>query len=78
MKDQFENVVIKGVHASRYIASWLRAGGGSKFFESFDEWLKSLGLTEDERATIRYLAATGRLELEMSAKAYLKKVQTSK
>lgn len=78
MKDQFENVIVKGVHASRYIASWVKAGGGTKYFDGLREWLESLGVSEDEAAHIYNFARCGKLELETSAKAFLKSVQASK
>ena len=74
MKD-FENVPIKGyIYASRFIASWVREGGELRHTGDFREWLNSLGLTEGEIDVIIFLAENGKLELEMSAKAYLKKI----
>ena len=72
----FENKIINGVHATRYIMSWIRSGGDLKYgggIEGFNEWLTSLGLTIEEVTYIRNLAQNGRLELEYSAKQFLAK-----
>lgn len=70
--DQFENRIIKGVHASRYIASWVRSGGSLKYRrDEFQEWLTSEGLSEEEIKHVDYLAHNGRMELEDSAKKFL-------
>ena len=69
----FENSSIRGIHKSRYIASWIRSGGDLEHFWKMDGWLKSLGLTEEERDAIRDLATNGKLELEISAKCYMKR-----
>ena len=54
MIDEFENKLIKGIHASRYIASWVKSNGTMKRYlnednpslrrlESyFADWLRSL------------------------------------
>lgn len=72
----FENKIIRGVHASRYIASWVKAGGNfsRKPYGRFDfrVWLESLGLTEDEVSYIYNLAENGRLELQESARHFIK------
>lgn len=71
----FENKVIKGEVATRYIASWLRVGGQLYYGEDIDNfynWLLSLGLTEDEAYDILHLAGTGKLELQTSAQHFLK------
>ena len=76
---RFENVLIKGVHATRYIMSWIRMGGEIHLYgrsSDFVNWLKSLGLTDEECDTIMDLATNGRMELEMSAKKYLKTLKT--
>ena len=71
--ERFENKMIKGVHASRYIASWVRSGGSLKYRrEPFREWLFSEGLTEEEVDHVDYLAHNGRMELEDSSKLFLK------
>lgn len=72
----FENKRIRGIHASRYIASWVKGGGnlGYEFEGRFDfyDWLKSLGLDKDEAQYIYNLADNGKLELETSARQFVK------
>ena len=66
---------VQGVHYSRYIMSWLNAGGKVYDFgdEEFEKWLKANEVTEKEIQEIREMGvAAGKLELEMSAKAYIK------
>ena len=75
--DEFENVIIKGIHISRYVASW------TKYCTTYDlgffeEWLKTLEfdddekhLTDEEIQRIVYYAECGKLELETSVKHYL-------
>ena len=73
----FENKSIRGIYATRFIASWLRMGGMLYTREDVDDfcsWLSSLGLTSDEVWSIMYLATTGKMELEVNAKAFLKKL----
>jgi len=71
----FENVIIRGTHASRYIMSWVRMNGKINWrfgYSEFNEWLKSLDLDENEIDIIVEIARSGKLELETSAKAFLK------
>lgn len=73
----FENKLINGIHKSRYIASWLKAGGSLYFGEDVDnfrEWLLSMDLTEDEVQDIVNLATNGKLELETTAKKFVQEV----
>ena len=76
----FENKQINGyTYATRFIASWLRSGGQLRYekdYDNFYEWLLSLGLTSDEVWPIMYLATTGKMELEVHAKAFLKKLNS--
>lgn len=70
----FENKVIKGIYISRYVASWTNAGGKRKGFKN---WLRTLvidgeHLTEEEIYDIYAYATNGKLELEDSAREYLK------
>lgn len=71
----FENKLIRGIHATRYIVSWMKVGGhfGRRDRGRFDfrDWLESLGLTEDEVRYIYNLAENGKLELQNSAKAFM-------
>ena len=76
MFDMFQNRKIKGVHISRYCASWIKAGG-QRFDHYFIEWLKGLKidgehLTFNEICDIRNYAQNGRLELETSARNFFK------
>lgn len=74
----FENKVVGGyTYETRYIASWLKAGGSLKHggdIDYFREWLLSLNLNEDEANHIVFLATNGKLELELSAKIWMKTV----
>ena len=75
----FENESIRGIYATRFIASWLRMGGmlcTGKDVDNFRSWLLSLGLNSDEVWPIMYLATTGKMELEVDAKAFLKKLNS--
>ena len=70
----FENKLINGIHKSRYIASWLKAGGTLYYGNDFDDfftWLLSEGMTENEAHEIVFLAMNGKMELENSAKQFM-------
>lgn len=70
----FENRVIKGEYATRYIASWLRVGGELRYGEDVDDfkkWLLSIGLNDEEIYYVTELARCGKLELQTSAKQFL-------
>ena len=70
----FENVTVKGIHATRYIMSYIRMGGNlakRTGRSEFENWLKSLGLNEDEIWSISKIAQNGKLELEISATKFL-------
>ena len=72
----FKNKEINEIHATRYIASWVRSGGGLYYgadIDKFSEWLSSLGLTDEDVAYIRTLATCGKMELEHSVKEFLAK-----
>jgi len=74
--DLFENVKIKGIHKSRYVASWMNAGGTMEYVDEFREWLSTLEidgehLTPDEIDEIDRYARMGKSELEWSAKDFL-------
>ena len=71
----FENKKIKDVHATRYIVSWLKAGGKLYYGEDIDnfhDWLLSMGLEKDKADHIMYMAMCGKLELEVNAKKFIK------
>ena len=74
--DEFKNKLIKDVHASRYIASWAKMGGhfgrGPRGRFDFNDWLEAIGLSDDEVKFIYNLATCGRLELETSARSFMK------
>lgn len=73
----FENKLINGIHASRYIASWVRAGGELYYGEdisNFYKWLLSMDITEDEAKHIKRLAENGKLELETRAEKFIKEL----
>ena len=71
----FKNEMIRGIHATRFIASWSKVGGDfshhRKGRNDFEKWLKSLGLNDDEVRFIINLATNGKLELENSAREFL-------
>ena len=77
--DTFQNSIIKGIHKSRYVASWVKQGGSLTRKESykFQEWLEtirfdgSVRLSQDEIQEIYNYATNGKLELEILAAAYL-------
>lgn len=72
----FENRQINGyIYETRFIASWLREGGQlrtGKDYDNFYEWLLSLGLNQDDADHIKFLASNGKMELENSARKFLK------
>lgn len=72
----FENRQINGyIYETRFIASWLRKGGQLRTRENYDnfyEWLLSLGLNQDDADHIKFLASNGKMELEDSARKFLK------
>ena len=77
--ERFDNAIIKGTHASRYIMSYLREGGSPRYRDKFREWLKSLPmeLTEEEIDYIVGIYDNGKMELEMNAKRFLKNYKES-
>jgi hypothetical protein len=77
MRNEFENVLINGIHVSRYIASWTKASrhaGRPVYFDDlFMQWLKEeAGLSDDEVRTIHNFAINGKLELETNAERFIK------
>lgn len=73
----FENRVIRGIHKSRYLASWLKANNGCAFKPwKFMEWLSTLEidgekLTGEEIREIVNFSTDGKLELEDHARNFL-------
>ena len=70
-----------GIHATRFIMSWVRMGGTFKYgkdYDNFEAWLKSLkinggNLSEQDVEHIVHLARNGKMELEHNAKMWLEK-----
>lgn len=68
-----------GIHATRFIASWLRAGGRLRYGVDYDdlrEWLETLKvdgkkLSKEDIDHIVDLAQNGKMELEHSARTFL-------
>lgn len=82
--DIFENRKIKGIHKSRYVASWINANGivnhpkvkkgrGPKHFSSWLMTLKINGerLSEEEIEELTNYYCGGKMELERAAVKYL-------
>ena len=73
----FTNKLINGIHATRYIMSWVRMGGELGYcgegVNDFREWLRSLNLEEDDIDYIVRLAQNGKLELENSVHQFMRK-----
>jgi hypothetical protein len=68
--DEFENVFIREIHISRYVASWTNCG--YPINSLFKAWLKALGLSEQEIKQIWYFATNGQLELQDTAKHFMR------
>lgn len=78
-----ENKSVRGIHVSRYVASWAKAGGTLTLSartgrSAFRNWLSTLTidgacLTENEIQQICNYASNGKFELETSAKMFLEK-----
>ena len=72
----FKNNQFNDIYESRYIASWIEAGGHLYYREDvddFSEWLLSEGLTEEEVKHVVHLATCGKFELKNSAEKFLNK-----
>lgn len=70
----YKNKEIDGVLATRYIASWIIAGGQLHHYYDvcdFKKWLESLGLSEDDVDHVLFLATTGKKELEDNVRTYM-------
>lgn len=61
---------------SRFIASWtyvcIKEEGTVRFDDRFKDWLRSIGVPEDDVYGITEMATEGRLELQEMAKRFLK------
>lgn len=77
--ERFDNAIIKGTHASRYIMSYLREGGSPRYRDKFREWLKALPLelTNEEIDHILEIYSNGKLEFELNANHFLKNYKES-
>lgn len=72
-----------GIHATRFIASWIRVGGTletGRDYKNFEAWLRTLkvdgeNLSEQDVKHISDLAWNGKMELECSARQFLKQKQ---
>lgn len=75
----FENKLThNGIHYSRYIVSW-QVGTGriltNRRDNLFEVWLKEVQkLTDEEISDIHELYANGKLELQTSAKMFMKSI----
>ena len=69
--DEFKNNIICGDYESRFVASWIKAGGG-RFDWAFKEWLKDLGLSDRDVQIVYNFATNGKLEYQEHAKIWLK------
>lgn len=75
-RSRFSNELVMGyVYYTRFIASWAREGGDMKHLRKkggFKDWLKTLPLTEEEIDDIVFLAENGKMELENSAREFMR------
>ena len=72
----WENKVTPGyIHYSRYIASWTKVctnmGKPVRFYDDFENWLRSFNLPDEDVYNILEMARCGKLELETSARTFL-------
>ena len=74
MAKDFENAIThNGIDYSRYVSSWLRNGGKIYPEGLFYRWLREKEkLTEEEISDIYFMMQTGKMELEMSAKEFIR------
>ena len=58
---------------SRVIASWTKVQPGRVYFgDKFKDWMRSIGIPEEDVQNIYQMATNGKMELEASARVYLK------
>lgn len=60
------------IHYTRWIMSWIREGGNCKDHEGFKAWLRTLKIPESEITDMWEMMSNGKLEIETSAKKFLK------
>lgn len=81
MKNEFENVICENyAYRSQFVASWVKAGGRLDSYtakEQFKTWLRNLGIPNDVCLEIYQFATCGKLELQESAKKFLKPKEES-
>lgn len=73
---EFKNKISScGIHYSRYIASWYNSGGSFDYCDSdgFKLWAMSTGVSKEEADDMWFIATNGKMELEDSAKAFLRR-----
>lgn len=82
---EWSNKTECGIHATRFIMSWVREGGHLRRrgdgIDDFRDWLKSLTidgkpLSENDVEHIVFLATNGKMELEYSAKNFMASLKT--
>ena len=78
----FENKLThNGIHYSRYVASWIIAGVSKLTAyrnQDFESWLReSQKLTEEEIQDIHEIYSNGKMELESSARLWIKEHKES-
>lgn len=72
-----------GIHATRFIMSWVRSGGELRYgkdYDDFKEWLGTIkvdgkNLSDQDVNHIMDLATNGKMELEYLAKEFMKRKQ---
>ncbi len=83
--NEFKNETECGIYTTRFIMSWVREGGTFSRrgigYDEFREWLQTLiidgnPLSENDVDHIVFMAQNGKMELENSAKMFLKKLET--
>lgn len=77
---EFENKIYEGIHYSRFVASWVLAGGELRRRNAYilKDWLRTLKINdkpipEDIIMEIYLYATNGKLELQTSAKNFLER-----
>lgn len=71
----FENKKIhvdgmEDVYVTRIIASWRNKGGDTRSDE-FEEWLRDIGVSDDDIGYVFHIANNGKLELEYAARLFM-------
>lgn len=83
--NEFENRTECGIHPTQFIMSWVREGGHLRRrgdgIDDFRDWLRTLiidgkPLSEADVEHIMSLATNGKMELEYSAREFMKNLKT--